>query len=255
MDNIEFISIAKYELISSTITTQKTMTKITLNKDFKKGLVELNNFSHCIIFTHNKESIFCYETKVLEVNVTSGELLINETTIQGEIIDIKPCLPCEDRVKAIIKKQQPVSIPFNGNFIGEYLFKNNTAIIQFHESKSLTSKEIQATLELIKKGDYVRILWYFHKFDKKEYRNICMCTPPYENAPKSGVFATRSPVRPNPIASTVVKVEDVHKNNHQIKVCGFDGFENTMILQVMSYNSSYDNIKVPKWAEHFTEHK
>ncbi|WP_276515037.1 TrmO family methyltransferase domain-containing protein [Vallitalea guaymasensis] len=76
-------------------------------------------------------------------------------------------------------------------------------------------------------------------------------------APRCGVFATRSPVRPNPLASTVIKVKSVDKVNHFIEVCGFDGFEDTNILQIMPYNAVavFDDVKVPDWVSHWTGYK
>lgn len=46
-----------------------------------------------------------------------------------------------------------------------------------------------------------------------------MLDKPYKCGPESiGVLATRSPVRPNPIAISVVKVEDLNVDNGAIKL-------------------------------------
>lgn len=258
MKKIEFQSIGDYEIIDKADGGKEVITKITLKKGFEKALIKLGDFSHCLIFTKNKSKIFCYGTKIHGLQEKSGEILTKGDNIKGEIVDIKPYFPCEEKIENVHKKQKPAVIPFNDNPIGEYLFINNSGVIQFRESEFLTSNEIESALEMIEEGDYLRVLWWFHRFDKKEYRRNCMCTPPYdENAPKCGIFATRSPVRPNPIASTVVKIEAVDKHNHFLKVYGFDGFENSIILQIMPYNyvELFDDVKVPKWAEHWTDYK
>lgn len=257
MKKIEFESIGEYEIINKADSGKEGITKITLKKGFEKAMIKLGDFSHCLIFTKERNRLFCYGTKIYGLQERSGEILIEEGNIKGEIVDIKPYFPCEERIEDVHKKQKPATIPFNGNPIGEYLFVNNTGVIQFRESESLTSNEIESALEMIEKGDYLRVLWWFHKFDKTEFRNNRMCNPPYENAPKCGIFATRSPVRPNPLASTVVKVDAVDKHNHFLKVCGFDGFENSMISQIMPYNvvPAFDDVKVPKWVEHWTDYK
>ncbi|WP_432408954.1 TrmO family methyltransferase domain-containing protein [Wukongibacter sp. M2B1] len=257
MKKIELQSIGDYEIISKPDGGKEDIAKITLKKGFEKAMIKLDSFSHCLILTKDKNGLFCYGARTYDLCEKSGEILVEEGNIKGEIIDIKPYFPCEEKVVDLLKKQKPATIPFNGNPIGEYLFIKNSGVIQFRESEHLTRGEIESTLGMIEEGDYLRVLWWFHRFDKKEFRKNRMCNPPYEDAPRCGVFATRSPVRPNPLASTVVKVKAVDKHNHFIKVLGFDGFENSKILQIMPYNviPVFDGVRVPKWVEHWTDYK
>lgn len=47
-------------------------------------------------------------------------------------------------------------------------------------------------------------IWWFDKCDNEEERNVIEVEKPYKKAPEFlGVFATRSPERPNPIALSV----------------------------------------------------
>lgn len=257
MQKIVFDTIGYYETINKAESGKKAITKLTLKKGFVKAIIKLDTFSHCLIFTKDRTKLHCYGAKIHEIHKKSGEILVDGVELKGKIIDIKPYFPCEERIVESFKKQNPVIIPFKENPIGEYLFVNNTGVIQFRESEFLNSKEIELVLERIEEGDYLRVLWWFHRFDKKEFRKNRMCKPPYENAPRTGIFATRSPIRPNPIASTVVKVKKVDKYNHFLEVFGFDGFENSMILQIMPYNSVdvFNDVKVPKWVEHWTDYK
>ncbi len=157
----------------------------------------------------------------------------------------------------IPKKKKSFRIDFHENPIGEYSIINSSGVIQFYESACLRGNEIESALEKIEEGDYIRVFWWFHQFDKEKFRKNRMCNPPYDNEPKCGIFATRSPVRPNPLAFTVVKAEQVDKYNHFIKVCGFDGFENSKILQIMSYHTVpiFDHVKVPNWVDHWSDYK
>ena len=78
------------------------------------------------------------------------------------------------------------------NFQGEYFIQfDNKCFFEY---------------EKINQFSHIKILWWFDRFDKPEYRKVIQCNPPYENAPKTGIFASRSPVRPNPIAMTTAKV-------------------------------------------------
>ncbi|GKX29678.1 hypothetical protein SH1V18_21580 [Vallitalea longa] len=262
MKEIKFQAIGGYNLLKQSETTDKYKTEIVLIEKYKKAATKLSYFSHCLIFTKQEERLMCYGVRINDVNEKTGEIIVEGSKISGDIIDIKAYFPCEERITEELssrynKEQRSVIIPFKNQEIGKYMYINKKSVIHVEESNNQIGHEMASALENIHQGDYLRILWWFHKHNKKELRNICMVTPPYENAPRSGVFATRSPVRPNPIASTVVKVKSVDKYNHFIEVCGFDGFENTRILQIMSYSSVpiFNNVKVPDWVEHWTNHK
>ncbi len=256
MEKIVFQSIGEYKIIHNAFKGRCNV-RIILKKDFKKALMKLDLFSHCLVFTKNNDGLLCYSAKILEVNEKSGELVIEGQEIDGELLDIKPYFPCEERVIGTFQGQGFTKIPFRMNPIGEYLFINHRGVIQFRETEGLDKNEIEMSLKGVREGDYVRVLWWFHRFDKKEFRKQCTGKPPYENAPECGVFATRSPVRPNLIASTVVKVRAVDRYNYSVDISGFDGFEHSMILQIMPYGDVevINDVNVPEWVEHWTDYK
>ena len=75
------------------------------------------------------------------------------------------------------------------------------------------------------------VIWAFHRttgFDLTAY-------PPSDNRPH-GVFATRSPRRPNPIGLTVVEL--LRRNHEQLQVRGVDMLDGTPILDIKPYLSS-----------------
>jgi tRNA-Thr(GGU) m(6)t(6)A37 methyltransferase TsaA len=75
------------------------------------------------------------------------------------------------------------------------------------------------------------VLWVFDRstgFD-------LVGTPPSDNRPH-GVFATRSPRRPNPIGLTVVELQ--RREGRQLHVRGLDMLDGTPILDVKPYLSS-----------------
>ncbi|CAN6210831.1 unnamed protein product [Urochloa humidicola] len=82
---------------------------------------------------------------------------------------------------------------------------------------------------------------------------------------KMGVFATRSPHRPNPIGLSVAKVEAV--DGHSVLLSGVDLVDGTPVLDMKPYLPYSDSVKgatVPSWLEvdvalgvesiHFSEH-
>jgi len=70
----------------------------------------------------------------------------------------------------------------------------------------LEAKYIPA-LQALDGFSHLNIIWWFSNFDNEEARNMLESPKPYKHAPDLvGIFATRSPVRPNPITLTAVEV-------------------------------------------------
>ncbi len=64
---------------------------------------------------------------------------------------------------------------------------------------------------------------------------------------KVGVFATRSPNRPNPIGISVVKILGI--NDNKLHVVGINAYNETPVLDIKPYDQldSIPNPKVPQW--------
>lgn len=88
------------------------------------------------------------------------------------------------------------------------------------------------------------------------YREVLTTNPPYAAEHTSGVFATRSPFRPNPILTTVCKIEAVDVKNGWVKVNDLDMFDGTPILDLKAYFPVTDRVKdafIPPWLEGWPE--
>ena len=72
------------------------------------------------------------------------------------------------------------------------------------------------------------------------------------------VFATRMPVRPNPIGLSVVELMDFSTEEGTVTVKGLDAIDGTPILDIKPYLphfDSYPEATVPEWIEkHLKEH-
>lgn len=77
-------------------------------------------------------------------------------------------------------------------------------------------------------------LFVFWVFDRSEGFSLVV-TPPSDNRPH-GVFATRSPRRPNPIGLTVVEL--LAREGSVLRVRGIDMLDRTPILDIKPYLSS-----------------
>jgi tRNA-Thr(GGU) m(6)t(6)A37 methyltransferase TsaA len=91
--------------------------------------------------------------------------------------------------------------------------------------------EFEAGLMDIEGFSHLIVLWVF---DRAQGVSL-VGTPPSDNRPH-GVFATRSPRRPNPIGLTVVEL--LGRDGPVLHVCGLDMLDGTPILDIKPYLSS-----------------
>jgi tRNA-Thr(GGU) m(6)t(6)A37 methyltransferase TsaA len=93
----------------------------------------------------------------------------------------------------------------------------------------------------IERYSHLIVLYWFHLRDNPEHRKTLQVTPPrHEGAPLTGVFACRSPSRPNPIGVTVVKLERV--DGCKLIVSGLDALEGSPIVDLKPYNPDSDSV-------------
>lgn len=99
---------------------------------------------------------------------------------------------------------------------------------------------------------HINILWWFSDCDNYADRNELQTEQPYKDAPEvMGVFATRSPARPNPIALTASEIIDIDFINGMIRITFIDANDNTPILDIKPYTPSFDRVEtpgVPAWC-------
>jgi len=91
--------------------------------------------------------------------------------------------------------------------------------------------EFEPGLTDIEGFSHLIVLWVFDRSGRYELMGM----PPSDNRPH-GVFATRSPRRPNPIGLTVVEL--VRREGARLRVRGIDMLEGTPILDIKPYLSS-----------------
>jgi len=91
--------------------------------------------------------------------------------------------------------------------------------------------EFEPGLADIEGFSHLYVIWAFDR--AKEPKLVV--SPPSDNRPH-GVFATRSPRRPNPIALTVVEL--IRRDGPVLRVRGVDMLDGTPILDIKPYMSS-----------------
>ena len=96
------------------------------------------------------------------------------------------------------------------------------------------------------------ILYWFHLRDSKEERDVLSVIPKrHPRASPVGVFASRSPSRPNPIGLCAAEIIGIV--NCTLTVKGLDAFEGSPVIDIKPYISENDAIletKAPEWASY-----
>jgi tRNA-Thr(GGU) m(6)t(6)A37 methyltransferase TsaA len=110
-------------------------------------------------------------------------------------------------------------------------FAKNSGVITLNQNENF-----EQALEDLDGFDYIWIIYLFHKNSSWKPK---VSPPVNPNNKKKGVFATRSPHRPNPIGMSCVKLISV--NGRNIKIEDFDLLNGTPILDIKPYVSTYDS--------------
>jgi len=105
-------------------------------------------------------------------------------------------------------------------------------------------EEYEQGLQDIEGFSHLMILWVFHK--SKEY-SLLVKPLYYEGV--HGVFTTRHPNRPNPIAVTVVKL--LERKGNTLRIRGIDAVDKSPVIDIKPYTlrDMKENIKTG-WLRH-----
>ena len=102
-----------------------------------------------------------------------------------------------------------------------------------HEAEGVLKilPEFEAGLTDIEGFSHLIVIW---EFDRSRSFEL-LATPPSDNR-QHGLFATRSPLRPNPIGLTTVEL--LRRESIELHVRGVDMLDGTPILDIKPYLSS-----------------
>jgi tRNA-Thr(GGU) m(6)t(6)A37 methyltransferase TsaA len=93
-----------------------------------------------------------------------------------------------------------------------------------------------AGLDDVERKTHLIVLSWFDRAD----RTVLRATPPHEGI-EHGVFATRSPNRPNPIALCMVDL--IERKGNILRVRGLDALDCTPVVDIKPYSSDIDCVK------------
>jgi len=116
--------------------------------------------------------------------------------------------------------------------------------------------EYEEALDGLENYSHLFIIAVFHKRKPEDVgllkvrpRKLLRLGLHEDELPMLGVFSTDSPIRPNPIALTLVKLK--RREKCVLYVEGLDLFDGTPVLDIKPYRPDYraENYKYPDWVK------
>lgn len=109
------------------------------------------------------------------------------------------------------------------------------------------SKGYEKALDGVEDFSHIYIIFWMHKIGDAERKTLKTHPRGLIDLPLLGVFATHSPLRPNPIGLTIVEL--LGRKGNTLTVRGLDAFDGTPVIDVKPYNhwDRIENVKVPEW--------
>jgi len=118
----------------------------------------------------------------------------------------------------------------------------------------LIDKEFAPGLLGLEGFSHVMILWHADKVPAWD-NTYLTADKPYRKAPdKLGIFATRSPYRPNSVCVSIAQVCGVDRKKGVLELTWVDAEDGSPVIDIKPYHPSSDRIrdaKLPDWCSHW----
>jgi tRNA (adenine37-N6)-methyltransferase len=95
------------------------------------------------------------------------------------------------------------------------------------------------------------VVWWAGRYEEYRFQTENVMDLPYAPGERAGLFATRSPVRPNPICINTCKIIHVDVETGTIEVDEIDAFNGTQVLDIKPYYGCIDRVQEysqPEWV-------
>ena len=114
-------------------------------------------------------------------------------------------------------------------------------------SQIIFREEYTEALEDVEEFSHLFVLFWLHEMSDEDRKIMKVHPRGRADMPLLGIFATRTPHRPNPIGLTRVKLINVEGN--VITVQGLDAFDGTPVMDIKPFDSwdTTEDFKVPEW--------
>lgn len=172
------------------------------------------------------------------------------TTIATSPAPIDPILVQPIGVVRNDFKERPAPRPDSSGEQGEQELKSLYKSFKNQVSELALAPEHAPLLDGIEGFSHVLVLFWPHKL-APESRSLQKVHPRRrKDIPKQGIFATRSPARPNPILLTTVRL--LSREGATLRVQGLDAMDGSPVLDIKPYSPGLCRVEsptVPEWME------
>ncbi len=107
-------------------------------------------------------------------------------------------------------------------------------------------------LKGVEEFSHLWVFYWFHEHDNAEGRAVLEVHPRKDPAnPLTGVFGTRSPLRPNLIAMHLCEVREFRPEKGEILVDRLDGKAESPLIDIkpyLPYSDRAEDLRLPEWA-------
>lgn len=114
-------------------------------------------------------------------------------------------------------------------------------------TRIVLKKSLTKALDGIDEYSHIFVLFWLHKTPKTGKTLLKVHPRGKEHLPLTGVFATRTPYRVNPIGLTLVEL--VRREGNTLWVRGLDAFDHTPVIDIKPYDGwdAVVDARVPEW--------
>ena len=122
-------------------------------------------------------------------------------------------------------------------------------------SQIIFRKELSEALDGVEEFSHLFVLFWLHEISNEAQRVLKVHPRGRSEMPLLGIFATRTPHRPNPIGLTRVKLLNIKDNVATVQ--GLDAFDGTPVLDIKPFDSwdTTKDFKVPNWWKELDKEK
>lgn len=122
-------------------------------------------------------------------------------------------------------------------------------------SQIVVREELMEGLDGISGFSHLFVLFYLNQVTIEQRKTLKVHPRGRQDMPLTGVFATRTMLRPNPIGLTLVELMKVDGNVLTIR--GLDAYDGTPVLDLKTYDfwDMAENAKVPDWWKKLNSEK
>lgn len=113
------------------------------------------------------------------------------------------------------------------------------------------AEPFRSALKQLDKFSHLIVIWWADRSDRPGRRAILTTNPPYARNRETGVFACRSPYRPNPVALTTCRIVGVDPEKGLVRVRNLDARAGTPVIDLKAYFPVCDRVKkaqIPEWC-------